>query len=185
MQCVVPSASCRLNCGIRRCRLFDRQRQHQARHRRDGGFGIGEVMHAGDAGGAFQPDHRLAELQAEGDFRQCAVAVADGDQAEGRTRATSALRASPMPVASGIVTKAVGDRLASASGNRPMLMPPLGGDAAAGTASITPWRPPHTTVRPMFGERAADRLGRGQLRGTFGLARADDADRLADDGETP
>ena len=58
-----------------------------------------------------------------------------------------ALRASPMPVASGIVTYGFAAS-ASVSGSNPMLIPP---DAATPrhTAAMMPWRPPHTTVKPI------------------------------------
>ena len=57
-----------------------------------------------------------------------------------------ALRASPIPVASGILTKRLA-ALQSASGNRPIDNPPAEA-APAQAASIAPPLPPHKRVRP-------------------------------------
>src|SRR5438046_8475562 len=88
-------------------------------------------------------------------------------------RAIRALRASPMPVAIGIVT----NRLAachSPSGNNPTEIPPA--DAAPSqAASITPPLPPHSSTRPNRPSpaptvKAAFRWAR------IGIARPDDRD---------
>ena len=75
------------------------EREHLTVDARERVVDARRLRDAREPGCPRETDHALAEMQAERDLRQRAVAVADRDEAA-KARAMIALRASPMPVAS-------------------------------------------------------------------------------------